>query len=141
MTTDVYVDPEDWSGSRTRTLPPLRPGTATTLTFEMQAVSAGRFSVYVVVLPNGVSSAGTGTLAVSPPNHVTVAGRKTLSAGGALPVVVTVPVLLGLALAIARIWLRGPAEGAREVRNVVCRSFRGRASRLVRAGLFVGQAG
>jgi hypothetical protein len=106
MTTDVYVDPEDWSGSRTRELPPLRSGTATTLSFELQAVNAGRFSVYVVVLPNGASSAGMGSLAVSQPVHVTVAGRKTLSAGGALPVVVTVPVLLGLALAVARIRLR-----------------------------------
>jgi hypothetical protein len=106
MTTDVYVDPEDWSGSRTHELPPLTPGTATTLSFEMQAVNAGRFSVYVVVLPNGASSAGTGSLAVSPPVHVTVAGRKTLSAGGAFPVVVTVPVSLGLALAVARIRLR-----------------------------------
>jgi hypothetical protein len=106
MTTDVYVDPEDWSDSRTHELPPLKPGTATTLSFELHAVNAGRLSVYVVVLPNGASSAGTGTLAVSPPLHVTVAGRRTLSAGGAFPVVVTVPVLLGLALAVARIWLR-----------------------------------
>ena len=106
VTTDVYVDLEDWSASRTHELPPLKPGASTSLSFELQAVNAGRFNVYVVVLPNGASSAGTGPLAVSPPVHVTVAGRKTLSAGGALPVAVAVPVLLGLALAVARIRLR-----------------------------------
>lgn len=106
MTTDVYVDPEDWSGSRTHELPPLTPGADTTLSFELQAVNAGRFSVYLVVLPNGASSGGTGSPAVSPPVRVTVAGRRTLSAGGAFPVVVAVPVLLGVALAVARIRLR-----------------------------------
>jgi hypothetical protein len=106
VTTAVYVDLEDWSADRTHELPPLKPGTSTALSFELQAVNAGRFNVYVVVLPNGASSAGTGPLAVSPPVHVTVAGRKTLSAGGALPVAVAVPALLGLALAVARIRLR-----------------------------------
>jgi len=62
--------------------------------------------VYVVVLANGASPDGTGSLAVSPPLLVTVAGRRTLSAGGVLPVAVAVPVLLGLALAVARIRLR-----------------------------------
>jgi hypothetical protein len=106
VTTAVYVDLEDWSASRTHEVPPLKPGASTALSFELQAVNAGRFNVYVVVLPNGPSSEGTGPLAVSPPVHVTVAGRKTLSAGGALPVAVAVPVLLGVALAVARIRLR-----------------------------------
>jgi hypothetical protein len=106
VTTAVYVDLEDWSASRTHELPPLEPGTSTALSFELQAVNAGRFNVYVVVLPNGASSAGTGPLSVSPPLLVTVAGRRTLSAGGALPVAVAVPALLGVALAVVRIRLR-----------------------------------
>jgi hypothetical protein len=106
VTTAVYVDLEDWSASRTHELPPLKPGASTALFFELQAVNAGRFNVYVVILPNGPSSEGTGPLAVSPPLHVTVTGRKTLSAGGALPVAVAVPALLGVALAAARIRLR-----------------------------------
>jgi hypothetical protein len=105
VTTDVYVDLEDWSAGRTHELPPLEPGASTSLTYELQAVNPGRFNVYVVVLPNG-ASAGTGPLAVSLPVHVTVADRKTLSAGGALPVAVAMPVLLGLALALARIRVR-----------------------------------
>ena len=107
VTTAVYVDLEDWSASRTHELPPLRPGASTVLSFELQAVNAGRFNVYVVVLPDGRWSGGTGPLAVSPPIHLTVADRKTLSAGGALAVAIAVPVLLGVALAVTRIRLRG----------------------------------
>jgi hypothetical protein len=102
LTSDVYVDPEDWSSSRTREVPPLGPGGSTSLSWHLQAVNAGSFSVYVVLLPNGAASAGTGPLVVSPPVHVSVAGRRTLTAGGALPVVVAVPVLLGLLAAAAR---------------------------------------
>jgi|1186.fasta_scaffold17290_2 CARDB protein len=106
VTTAVYVDLEDWSADRTHELPPLEPGASTTLSFDLQPVNVGRFNVYVVVLPNGASSPGTGPLAVSPAVHVTVAGRTTLSAGGALPVAIAVPVLLGVALAVTRIRLR-----------------------------------
>lgn len=105
LTTAVYVDLEDWSASRTHELPPLKPGASTVLSYELQAVNAGRFNVYVVVFPTGASG-GTGPLAVSPPVHVTVAGRRTLSTGGVAPVAIAVPVLLGLALAVARIRLR-----------------------------------
>jgi hypothetical protein len=43
-----------------------------------------------------------GPLAVSPPVRATVAGRRVLTSGGALPVAVAVPVLLGLATAVVR---------------------------------------
>jgi hypothetical protein len=62
--------------------------------------------VYVVLLPDGPGSAGKGPLWVSPPVHVEVAGRQTLSAGGALPVVLGVPVLIGLAAGTARLRAR-----------------------------------
>jgi hypothetical protein len=103
VTTSVYVDLEDWSVSRTHELPALPPGASTALSYELQAVNAGRFNVYVVLLSNGAESDQTAALAVSPPVHLTVAARRTLSADGALPVVVAVPVLLGVILAIARV--------------------------------------
>jgi len=106
--TGVYVDLEDWSASRTHELAPLAPGRSTTLSWDVQAVNAGSFDVYVVVLPNGPSTAGTGPLVVSPPLHVTVTGRRTLNAGGALPVVIVMPVLLGLVAAATRIRIRQP---------------------------------
>lgn len=96
---DVYVDPEDWSQRRSQDVAPLDPGATTELSWPIQSVNAGSLDVYVVLLPNGASSAGTGPLAVSPPVHLQVAGRRTLSPGGAIPVAVVVPVLLGLAAA------------------------------------------
>jgi hypothetical protein len=58
-----------------------------------------------VVLPLA-GAADQSRLAVSPAVHVAVAGKRTLDAGGALPVVVIVPVLLGLGAAGNRFRLR-----------------------------------
>jgi hypothetical protein len=96
LTSDVYVDPEDWSSSRSRQVAPLPSGRSTSVSWEIQAVNAGSFDVYVVLLPAGAETAGRGSLVVSSPVHVRVAGRRTLTAGGVLPVVITVPV--GIAL-------------------------------------------
>jgi hypothetical protein len=109
LTSDVYVDPEDWSSSRSLVVAPLAPRNSTSSSWEIQAVSVGSFDVYVVLLPNGESSARTGSLVVSPPVHITVAGRRTLNAGGSLPVVVVVPALLGLAVVFTRLRARRAA--------------------------------
>jgi hypothetical protein len=94
LDSSVYVDLEDWTSSPTQELDPVPPGGSTSATWEIQAVNVGRFDVYVVVLPTG---AAPDALVASPPQLVRVAGRQALSAGGALPVAVAVPVLLGLA--------------------------------------------
>jgi uncharacterized protein (DUF58 family) len=98
----VYVDLEDWSTDVTREVAPLPAGGSTSLSWQVHAVNAGRFDLYVVLLPNG----GPAPLVVSPPVHVTVAGKRTLTAGGSLPVAIIVPVLLGLVAAAARYRLR-----------------------------------
>lgn len=100
VTGSAYVDPEDWSAERSQFLPALAPGAATEVTWDVQAVSPGTFALYVVVLPAGASASAGGQLVVSTPTRVEVAERRTLNAGGALPVAVAVPVLLGL-LALA----------------------------------------
>jgi ABC-2 type transport system permease protein len=102
LTSDVYVDPESWSSNRTLEVPPLPPGRTTSLSWEIQAVDVGRFAVYVVLLPGEPAAAGAEALLASPPVHVSVAGRRTLNAGGSLPVVVAVPVLLGLVTVVLR---------------------------------------
>lgn len=107
LTSDVYVDPEDWSADRSKEVAPLRRGQDTSLSWDIQAVNAGSFDIYVVLLPNGPSTAGEGPLVVSPPVHLEVAGRRTLSPGGVMPVVIVVPVLLGLVAAAARFRVRG----------------------------------
>jgi hypothetical protein len=92
----VYVDPEDWSSNRSQQLS-LKPGESRKLSWEIQAVNAGHFAAYVVVVPFGNKVAGNEPLMISPLVDVDVATKSTLTAGGALPVVVIVPLLLGLA--------------------------------------------
>jgi hypothetical protein len=106
LTGRPYVDPEDWSSSRTRAVGPLGAGGRTGLSWTVQAVSAGDVEIYVVVLPARGPSAAT-PLLVSPPVHVSVAGRRTLSGGGSLPVVIAVPAVLGLVATGIRLRLRG----------------------------------
>jgi hypothetical protein len=93
----VYVDLEDWTASPTQELAPLASGDSTTAAWEIQAVNVGRFAVYVVVLPTGA-----GSPVVSGPQLVEVAGRRTLSPVGVLPVTVIVPLLIGLGAVVMR---------------------------------------
>lgn len=94
----VYVDPEDWSPSRSQQLS-LKPGESRKLAWELQAVNSGHFAAYVVVVPFGSTVAGNEELVTSPLVNVAVASRSTLTAQGALPIVLSVPFLLGLAAA------------------------------------------
>jgi hypothetical protein len=87
----VYVDPEDWSSERTRYLPPVAPGASIVVPWSVKAVNAGRFAVYVVVLGRGRPLAG-------PALDARVAERRTIDAGGVLPLAVGLPALLGLTL-------------------------------------------
>lgn len=93
----VYVDLEDWTAAPTQSLPPLGPGESAEASWDVQVVNPGVFNAYTVVLPDGAAS-----LSVSPPIRVDVAGRRTLSAGGALPVALIVPILLGVAIYAVR---------------------------------------
>jgi uncharacterized membrane protein len=97
----VYVDPEDWSSERSQELS-LQPGESRTLSWELQAVNSGRLAAYVVVLPSTSTAAGQEDLVVTPLVRLDVVPRSTLTAGGALPVVLGVPLLLGLLAAAAR---------------------------------------
>jgi hypothetical protein len=110
LTSDVYVDPEDWSPARTQWVDSLDPHGDTLLTWRLQAVNAGTFDAYVVLLPTGDPEPGR-ALAVSPSVRLGVADRQTISAGGVLPVVVAVPSVLGL-LVLARARTRARRAGA-----------------------------
>lgn len=93
----VYVDPEDWSTSRTRYLDPLPAHGSITLDWPMQAVNSGQFLVYVALArpsgPAGVTS--------SDALRLDVVERQTLDAGGALPLAVAGPLLVGLVMLAA----------------------------------------
>jgi hypothetical protein len=99
----TYVDPEDWSSNRTRYLPAIPARGSSTLTWTMKAVNAGSFAVYVAVLPQSDPPRPPVT---APAIHVAVADRKTLEAGGILPLALGVPGALGLLLAGGRLWRR-----------------------------------
>jgi hypothetical protein len=104
MQDEVYVDPEDWSSSRSQNLT-LQPGESRTLSWDIQAVNAGRFAAYVVVLPEGSEVSGAEGLVVSPMVKIDVETRSAMSESGVLPVVFAIPLLLGLSAAALR--LRG----------------------------------
>jgi len=106
---DVYVDPEDWSSARSQELS-LQPGESRTLSWELQAVNSGRFGAYVVILPASEAVVEPRSPVVTPLATLDVAPRSTLNAGGVLPVVLGVPLLLGLTAAAARFRMR-PTTG------------------------------
>lgn len=95
LTPGVYVDPEDWSSERTQRVGSLASGQSAQLTWQLQAVNAGTFDAYVVLLPTQQPGPAS-PLAVSRSVLLRVASRQTLSAGGVLPIVIAVPVLLVL---------------------------------------------
>lgn len=96
----LYVDPEDWSSHRTRYLPPLPAGRSQTLTWKLAAVNAGDLGVYVAVLGRDGRAAEPVT---GPLVHVVIADRRTLDAGGILPLALGVPALLALLAAAVRV--------------------------------------
>jgi hypothetical protein len=102
LTSDVYVDPEDWSSSRSRYLPAIQPGQSVDVTWNMQAVNSGWFDAYVVLLPHGASSLGSDPLVVSDAVLAKISGRPTANPGGALPAVIGIPAVIGA----AALWTR-----------------------------------
>nr|WP_042195143.1 hypothetical protein [Kibdelosporangium sp. MJ126-NF4]CEL21710.1 hypothetical protein [Kibdelosporangium sp. MJ126-NF4]CTQ92491.1 hypothetical protein [Kibdelosporangium sp. MJ126-NF4] len=98
LTGQVSVDPEDWSATPIRDLPALAPGESTSISWDIKAGDIGSFALYLVFLP----AEPGGTSVSSTPMYVKASGRNTLDDAGTLPVVVTIPVLLGAAAATAR---------------------------------------
>jgi len=99
----LYVDPEDWSSHRTRYLAPIPAGGSTTLKWKLAAVNAGDLGVYIAVLPRDGRAVAPTT---GPLVHVTIADRRTLNAGGILPLALGIPALLALTTATLRIFRR-----------------------------------
>jgi len=89
----VYIDPEDWSSHRTIYLDTLPAGGSKTITWRLQAVSAGKVDVYVAVFSRRAIATAPNT---SPAIRVAVADRKTLNSGGILPLALGVPAFLAL---------------------------------------------
>jgi hypothetical protein len=103
LRSDPYVDPEDWSSQRVVFLHPIPAGGSRTLRWRMTAVNAGTFGVYVTVL-------STQPATVPPPNtpmiDLRVSDRRTLDAGGILPLAIAIPALLGGLAIVLRVCRR-----------------------------------
>ena len=89
----TYVDPEDWSSHRTLYLAPIPAHGSTTLAWRLNAVNAGTIGVYVAVLPRSGAPVPPTT---GPTVRVQIQDRKSLNAGGILPLALGIPGSLGL---------------------------------------------
>lgn len=106
----VYVDPEDWSGDRTRYIGSLPANGSSDLTWEIQAVNDGSLAAYITVLPQDDSG---GLPVTGPAVRIAVAKRTTLNSGGILPLAIGIPMALGLlAGGVHRRRRRGDAKQA-----------------------------
>jgi hypothetical protein len=93
----TYVDPEDWSTTRTRYLLPIPAGGSTTLDWSVTAVHSGAIGVYLAVM----AADGAGRPATGPTVRADVTARETIDSGGIVPLALGVPAIIGvLALAI-----------------------------------------
>ena len=93
---DVYVDPEDWSAHRTAFLPPVPAHTTRRVDWTVQVVNEGHFVLYVAV----TSTTGPAYVDVSAGLRLTSTGRRSLDAGGVLPVVLGMPALMAALLVL-----------------------------------------
>jgi hypothetical protein len=94
---DVYVDPEDWSSERTQFLAPLGPGESVQLPWRVKAVNSGELVAYVAV----TSSEGSQPVVASAPLRLTVTEKRTINAGGVLPVALGMPVAAAVLMGVA----------------------------------------
>jgi len=89
------VDPEDWTPTLTQEVRELAAGESDTVVWEIQPISSGSFSVYVVAL-----LPGSAELAVSKAVVVNVESSRVLNPQGILPVAVASPLLIGALLIV-----------------------------------------
>lgn len=87
------VDPEDWTPTLTRQVPPLAPGQSVDVPWEIQPISGGSFSLYAVVL-----AASSPDVTVSNAVAVHVTYHRTLNPQGVLPVAIASPLVIGALL-------------------------------------------
>jgi len=99
----TYVDPEDWSGSRTKAVAPIAAGSSVTINWTVKTVLEGDVAVYVAVLPAPPELSSSSPLAVSPAIQMHVEEDRKLNPGGVLPTVLAVPAVLAAMFAGLRV--------------------------------------
>jgi hypothetical protein len=101
LSSGIYVDPEDWSEERTKTVPSLGQGESTDISWNVKAVTGGHAAIYVVVLPDDPASARE-PLVVSPALDVRIAETTDLNTDGVLPLTLAVPALIAAGTLLVR---------------------------------------
>ncbi len=92
------VDPEDWSPERTQYIAQLAPGESHTLSWRVNAILDGDYTVYMVAMPEPASQETTSQAVASSGIHLTVMPFTKLNPGGVLPYTIGWPLVLGLGL-------------------------------------------
>jgi hypothetical protein len=98
LTDSASVDPEDWTPSLSRPIGVVDAGATETLTWSIQPIAGGQFTLYAVALSGEVS-----TVAASDSVRVTVEDRRSLNPNGILPIAIAGPLLVGGVL-FTRVW-------------------------------------
>jgi hypothetical protein len=93
---ETYVDPEDWSGSRTKPVAPIAPRDSVTITWTVKTVLHGDVAAYVTALPAPPELSSESPLAISPAVLMHVEEDRKLNPGGVLPTVLAVPAVLAV---------------------------------------------
>jgi len=103
FTHGVYVDPEDWSASRTRYLDAIPPGRSTTVHWTVKAVNGGDFGIYVAALGTPGAGPSAPEPMVSPALVAHVTEQRNVNPQGVVPLALGVPALLAAAMAALRL--------------------------------------
>lgn len=90
LDSESSVDPEDWTSTLSRSVSPLEPGQSATLSWTLQPIAAGQFTVYAVGLAPEATDVSSSNVLV-----VNVADRRSLNPNGILPVSISLPVVVG----------------------------------------------
>jgi hypothetical protein len=102
------VDPEDWTSELTQPVGVVGAGSSVTVGWNLQPISPGTFTAFVVALPRDGSD-----VVASDVVRIQVADRRSLDPGGILPVAIGAPAVVGglllVQIRIARRSRRGDA--------------------------------
>lgn len=88
------VDPEDWSPERTQEIEPIPPGESVEQAWEVDAILAGNYMVYMTVVPEPDGPDSTSQPISSPGIHLTVESFVRTNPGGVMPIAIGIPAAL-----------------------------------------------
>jgi uncharacterized membrane protein len=97
LSSGIYVDPEDWSEERTKSVRSLGPGESAEIDWNVKAVTGGEAAIYVAVLQRSAPDTF-----VSPAMDVRIAETKDLNTDGVLPLTLAVPAMIAAAAVVVR---------------------------------------